>query len=303
MSPRSGTQAGAKIGGKTLALTNLDKVLWPADGYTKGDLINYYRSVAQWILPYLKDRPLSLERYPNGINKPGFFEKNAPKSTPPWVRTISLEAGGKRDRVSYILCNDEATLAYVANLGSIALHVWMSRANSLDKPDFILFDLDRGERCSLKTLATVALALADELHRHGMRPIAKTTGGSGLHVFEWLSGAYTYDRARDFTRDIATKMQEKLPKLVTLERLIAKRPRDMVYMDWAQVGRGKTVVMPFVVRPHPKAPVSMPLSWAEVSRMSRSHNSDPATYFARFNLGNVPGILRRKGDPWKTKAR
>ena len=296
-------RALTKIGGKTLALTNLDKVLWPADGYTKGDLIEYYRSVAKWILPYLKDRPLSLERYPNGINKPGFFEKNAPQATPPWVRTISLEAGGKRQHVRYILCNDEATLAYVSNLGSIALHVWMSRAGSLDKPDFILFDLDRGERCSIKTLATVALTLAEELRAHSMRPLAKTTGGSGLHVFIWLRGGYTYERARDFTREIALRMQEKLPKLVTLERLIAKRPRDMVYMDWAQVGRGKTVVMPFVVRPRPKAPVSMPLTWAEVSRMSRSSETDPARYFARWNLGNVPAMLRRGGNPWKGKAR
>jgi len=304
MSARSSKkQSATKVGGKTLALTNLDKVLWPADGYTKGDLITYYRSVAKWILPYLKDRPLSLERYPNGINTPGFFEKNAPQSTPQWVRTISLEAGGKREQVRYILCNDEATLAYVSNLGSIALHVWMSRVGSLDKPDFILFDLDRGERCSLKTLATVALALAGELRTKGMRPVVKTTGGSGLHVFVWLRGGYTYDRARDFTREIALRMQEQLPKLVTLERLIAKRPSDMVYMDWAQVGRGKTVVMPFVVRPRAKAPVSMPLTWAEVSRISRSREPEPSRYFARWNLGNVPAMLRRSGDPWKGKAR
>jgi bifunctional non-homologous end joining protein LigD len=299
----SKTQVLTKIGGKSLALTNLDKILWPADGYTKGDLIAYYRAVAKWILPYLKDRPLSLERYPNGVTKPGFFEKNAPQSTPPWVRTVTLDAGGKRERVRYIVCDNEATLAYVANLASIALHVWMSRTGSLDAPDFILFDLDRGEGCSLKTLATVALALATELRARKMKPLAKTTGGSGMHVFVWLRGGYSYERAREFTQEIALALQAKMPKLITVERRIAKRPRGTVYMDWVQVGRGKTVVMPFVVRPRAKAPVSMPLAWTDVQRMERSSEVDTASYFARWNLGNAPAMLQRKGDPWKARSR
>ena len=239
------SKTAVRIGGKAITLSNMDKVLWPKQGYTKGDLINYYRSVAKWILPYLKDRPLSLERYPNGVGKPGFFEKNAPAALPPWVKTVSLKGGGKRSQVRYILCNDEATLAYVANLASIALHVWMSRAGSLDQPDFVLFDLDRGEGCSLGTLASIALVVAAALRKKGLRPAVKTTGGSGLHVFVWTRGRYDYEQGRELTKEIALAVEAEFPKLVTLERSIAKRGRGKVYMDWAQVGRGKTVVMPF----------------------------------------------------------
>jgi bifunctional non-homologous end joining protein LigD len=295
------TTQSEKIGGKVVTLSNPDRVLWPKDGYTKGDLVAYYRAVSKWILPYLKDRPLSLERYPGGIGKPGFFEKNAPQGLPSWVRTVALKGGGKRALVRYILCNDEATLAYVANLASIALHVWMSRVGSLDKPDFILFDLDRGSGCPLCTLATVALAVEAELRAQGMRPLPKTTGGSGLHVLVWLRGSYTYERARAFTQDIALRVQAKLPELVTLERMIAKRPRGRGYMDWVQVGRGKTVVMPFVVRARPHAPVSMPLTWQDVRRMTRLKELETAPYFAQWNITNVPKILARTGDPWEVK--
>jgi len=292
-------KVSAKIAGKALVFSNPDKVLWPGDGYTKGDLIAYYRAVSKWILPYLFGRPVSLERYPNGIHKPGFFEKNAPAGLPVWIKTIALKSGGKRASVRYIVCDNEATLAYLANLAAIALHTWMSHAGSLDRPDFILFDLDRGDGCTVKTLATVALAVAAELRRKGMRPYPKTTGGSGLHILVWLRGRHDYPRARAFAKEIALLVQERLPKLVTLERMIAKRPRGSVYMDWAQVARGKTVVMPFVVRARAKAPVSMPLTWPQVSRMLGSSELDTARYFARWNITSVPRILQRSGDPWK----
>jgi bifunctional non-homologous end joining protein LigD len=288
-----------RIGTRSVTLSNPDKVLWPAQGYTKGDLIGYYRAVSKWLVPYLRDRPLSLERYPNGIRKPGFFEKNAPAGLPAWVKSVSLKAGGKRSQVRYILCNDEATLAYVANLASIALHVWMSRTGSLDRPDFVLFDLDRGDGCTLGTLATVALAVAAALRRKGMHAVPKTTGGSGLHVFVWTRGRFHYEQGRALTKEIALTVQQQLPKLVTLERMIAKRGRGKVYMDWAQVGKGKTVVMPFTVRARDKAPVSMPLTWKEVESMMRSKELDTAGYFARWNIKNVPTLLLRHGDPWK----
>ncbi len=291
------------IGAHKVSLTNPDRVLFPGEGYTKGDLVAYYRAVSRWILPYLKQRPLSLERYPGGIAKPGFFEKNAPAGLPDWVKTVTLAGGGKRAQVRYLLCNDEATLAYVANLASIALHVWMSRVGSLDHPDFILFDLDRGDGCTLGTLATVALAVREVLQAKRLRPVVKTTGGSGLHVFVWTKGSMTYDRGRELTNEVALAVQEQLPKLVTLERAIAKRGRGKVYMDWAQVGRGKTVVMPFTVRARKGAPVSMPLRWTDVERLRRSTELDSGKYFARWNIGNVPALLRRSGDAWKAKNR
>lgn len=289
-----------RIGGKPVTLSNPDKVLWPADGYTKGDLVEYYRAVSKWILPYLKDRPLSLERYPNGIRKPGFFEKNAPKSLPPFVKTVSLKAGGKRPQVRYVLCNDEATLAYLANLAAIALHAFMSHTGSLDHPDFTLFDLDRGDGCPLSTLATVALLVRDELRKRKLTSQPKTTGGSGLHVFAWTRGRFTYEQGRALTNEVALAIEAAYPKLVTLERMIAKRPRGRVYMDWAQVALGKTVVMPFVVRARDRAPVSMPLRWSDVEKMRRSREMDTAKVFSRWNISTVPKLLQRQGDPWKS---
>jgi bifunctional non-homologous end joining protein LigD len=177
----------------------------------------------------------------------------------------------------------------------------MSRAKSLEKPDFILFDLDRGDGCTVKSLATVAIAVSDELRTKVMRALPKTSGGSGLHVFAWVRGSFTYEKARAFCKDVALSVQARLPKLVTLERMVAKRPRGRVYMDWAQMARGRTVVMPFTVRAKGKAPVSMPLAWKDVKAMLRSNELDTAAYFARWNMKNVPGILRRSGDPWKRR--
>jgi bifunctional non-homologous end joining protein LigD len=291
-----------RVGGRVLAISNLDKVLWPEQGYTKGDLIAYYQAVAPSLLPYLKDRPVSLERYPDGVNRPGFFEKNAPPGLPRWVKTITLASDGPRARIRYILCNDTATLAYLANLAAITLHVWMSRAGSLDRPDFVLFDLDTGDGCTLGTLATVALAVRDALRSRRLTGVVKTTGGSGLHVFVWTTGRYTYERAKRLTHDVALQVQTALPDLVTLERRVAKRPPGRVYLDWVQMGRGKTVVMPFTVRARDQAPVSMPLSWEQVEKWRRSRVRDTAAYFARWNIANVPGLLHRRGDPWRVRG-
>jgi bifunctional non-homologous end joining protein LigD len=148
------------VGGRTLSVSNLTKVLFPRDGYTKGDLIDYYRSVARVILPHLRDRPLTMERSPDGIDGEAFFEKHVPKGTPAWVRTVSVShRADEKPKTTYIVCDDEATLTFVANLASIVLHVWTSRIASIDRPDCVFFDLDPGEQCTIKTLAKVALAL------------------------------------------------------------------------------------------------------------------------------------------------
>jgi bifunctional non-homologous end joining protein LigD len=151
------------VGSRRLSLSNLDKALWPRDGYTKGDLIDYYRSVAPVILPYLKDRPLTLQRYPDGIDGFSFFEKRLPKGIPDWVARVTTSSAEGGKKVTYIVCNDEPTLVYVANLASILLHAWTSRVKSLDEPDFVFFDVDPGEACTLKTLATVTLGIRDAL--------------------------------------------------------------------------------------------------------------------------------------------
>jgi DNA ligase D-like protein (predicted polymerase)/DNA ligase D-like protein (predicted 3'-phosphoesterase) len=285
--------------GASVPLTNLDKVLWPRDRITKGDLVRYYNDVAEWLLPHLADRPLTLQRFPNGIDKASFFEKNVPRGAPAWVKTAKIASeSGKRSFIQYVICNDAKTLTYLANLAAITLHAWLSRTGSLDTPDYALFDLDPWEGCSLGTLARVALALRGLLEDLGMKPAVKTSGGSGLHVMLGLAPEYDYVTVRTFAQLIANRLRVVLGDDVTLERTPAKRRRGSVYIDWVQIGKGKTIVPPYVVRPREKAPVSMPLAWADVEAMARKRVADPADEFARFTMKTALSALRKSGDRW-----
>jgi bifunctional non-homologous end joining protein LigD len=293
------TTANVKVGSHTLVISNESKILWPGDVYTKGDLIRYYRSVAEHILPHLKDRPLTLQRYPDGIDGPSFFEKNAPSFLPDWVKTISLaNREGERARTRFILCNDEPTLVYVANLAAIVLHVWTSRAGAIDTPDFIFFDLDPNDGCTLATLAKTALALRNVLAEIGLSALVKSSGGSGLHVVIPLRLDYTYEVARNFAEVVAREVHRRLPETTTLQRVPAKRTFGSVYLDYVQVGRGKTMVAPLSVRARAKAPVSMPLDWAEIETMSRKRSPETEAEFARFTLKNALRLLGERGDLW-----
>lgn len=297
------TASTLTIGGHELKLTNQDKVLFPRDGYTKGDLVAYYRGVSRWLLPHLKDRPLTLQRYPNGIEGPSFFEKQIPKFTPAWVKTVKAPAAyssAASKEVEYMLCNDEASLVFCANLAAIVLHVWYSHVPTLDHPDYALFDLDPFE-CTVKTLATVALHLRDTLTEIGLRPLIKTSGGSGLHVVVPLRPGYSYDAVKQFGELAARQAALRDPSLTTFERTIARRPKGTVYVDYVQVGRGKTVVPPFVVRARDGAPVSMPLDWSEVEALARKRSKNPSDEFAGFTMKNALARLKREGDLWGGK--
>lgn len=297
---RTATRAKStiRIDGRDIAVTNLDKLLWPRDGYTKGDLLAYYQVVAPWIVPYLAGRPLTLERYPNGIGRAGWWEKQIPRGLPSWVHTVVTEASTKREHIEFIVCDDEATLAYVANLAAITLHVWYSRAGSLDVPDFILLDLDPWEGCTLATLAKVALGIRSELESVGVRPLVKTTGGSGLHVVVPLEPRYDWEVAKTFAELVARRVNDLLPAQTTLLRATARRPRGTVYLDYVQVGKGKTFVVPFSVRARDGAPVSMPIGWDEVEAMSRKRVRETSREMGRWTIGNVPRLLAKHGDPW-----
>jgi bifunctional non-homologous end joining protein LigD len=282
---------------KAYPLTNLDKVLWPQDGYTKGDLISYYQAVAQWLLPYLEDRPLSVQRYPDGIDGVSFFEKNAPRNAPPWVQTLAVVSNTKK--TNYILCNDAPTLVYLANLACITLHVWVSRKGSLDTPDYVLFDLDPWEGCTPKTLAEVALTLHGLCAEIGLKPVVKTSGGSGLHVLIPLKPLYTYDHIKWFTELTARRMQALLPSKVTLERMTARRKRGTVYIDFMQIGKGKTLVPPFSLRARRGAPVAMPLEWSDVEALCATGAKRKDELFRRWSIKTAPGILAKRGDIWR----
>jgi bifunctional non-homologous end joining protein LigD len=286
------------IGKRSVPVTNLDKPLWPQDGYTKGDLIAYYRAVSQWLLPHVQGRPLTLERYPNGIDEAGWWEKHIPKGLPDWVPTVTTDASTRHDNIEFIVCDDEATLAYTANLAAIVLHVWYSRTPTLDVPDFILIDLDPGDGCTLATLARVALAARDELQAVGVEPLVKTTGGSGLHVVVPLAPNYDWDQAKGFSELIARRIHDVAGDYTTLDRTIARRPKGTVYLDYVQVGKGKTYVAPYSVRARAGAPVSMPIAWTEVEAMRRKRAKTTAPEMTRWTIANVPTLLAKNGDVW-----
>jgi bifunctional non-homologous end joining protein LigD len=212
--------------------------------------------------------------------------------------TIAPSTGEPR-KVTYVVCDDEATLVWIGNLAAITLHIWYSRVATIDVPDVILLDLDPGERCPLARLAKVALAFSEELSGVGIVPAVKTTGGMGLHVIVPLEPRYDYDVAKGFSELIARRINTVLPQDTTLERTISRRPDDLVYLDWVQVGKGKTYVSPFSVRARDGAPVSMPLAWSEVEAMRRKRSPETTREMRRWNIENVPGLIAKHGDPWR----
>jgi bifunctional non-homologous end joining protein LigD len=214
------------------------------------------------------------------------------------VPTVKTAASARHEQIEFIVCDDEPTLAYVANLAAIVLHVWYSRTPTLDVPDFILLDLDPGDGCTLATLARVALTARDELAAAGITPLVKTTGGSGLHVVVPLEPRYDWEQAKGFAELIARRIHDVQPELTTLDRTIARRPHGTVYLDYVQVGKGKTYVAPFSVRARDGAPVSMPIAWTEVEAMRRKRAKETAPEMTRWNIRNVPKLVAKNGDEW-----
>jgi bifunctional non-homologous end joining protein LigD len=263
-------------------LTRLDKVFWPVEGYTKGDLLAYYERVWPWIAPYLEDRPLVLTRYPDGIEGKSFYQKNAPEFTPDWVRRETI------DDTDYFVCNELRTLLHVVNSGAIPLHVWSARLSSLERPDWLILDLDPKQApfASVVRIARHLHALFDELD---VPHFAKTSGQAGLHVLLPLGAAYTHDEAVSLGEAIARTVCRELPELATITRPVAARG-DKVYVDFLQNGRGKLIAAPLCVRPRPRAPVSMPLAWSEVTARLAPERFDIRT--------SVPRLARR-GDPMR----
>jgi bifunctional non-homologous end joining protein LigD len=271
-------------------LTHLEKVYWPEDGYTKGDLIDYYRELAPVLLPHLKDRPMSLHRHPNGIAGASFFQKDVSKQPPPaWVETVTIpsESG---DAPTYCLCQNEASLLYLANLGCIELNPWNSRVGSLERPDFLIIDLDP-EAIPFPRVIEAALAVRRALEDAGAGCLCKTSGKRGLHVCVPLGARYDYDQARQFAQLLATLVNRELPGSTSLERSPARRQKR-VYLDYLQNRRGQTLAAPYSVRPAPGAPVSTPLRWSEVKR-----GLDPG----RFTIRTIGKRLERLGDLWDAK--
>jgi bifunctional non-homologous end joining protein LigD len=276
----SAKEATLAIDGRTLKFTNLKKVFYPGEGYTKRDVLNYYDGVADLILPHLKDRPLSLKRYPNGIQEPFFFQKDAPESFAPWLRTEPI------DSLHYVFAQDRASLLYLVNLGCIDHNPWMSRWPTLDHPDFVLIDLDPQE-CPFDRIVDAALLVKQLLDAIGLAGYPKTTGGDGMHVYVPVEPVYTYEETRTFAELIARLAAREKPDLFTTPRAVAKRQKNRVYFDYLQNGRSKTIAAPYVLRAYPGAPVATPLEWREVK-----HGIDPG----QFHIGNARERFREVGD-------
>jgi bifunctional non-homologous end joining protein LigD len=267
-------------------LTNLDKVFWPAEGYTKGDLMRYYDAIAPWLLPYLRDRPIVLTRYPDGITGKSFFQKDAPEFAPGWVRTERVYSNDTDRDIDYFVVDDAETLRYVANMGTIPIHVWSARVPALERPDWLVLDLDpKGAPFTdVVRVAQAAHRLLDDLE---LPSHVKTSGATGLHVLVPLGARYTHEQGRTLARLLAMLVVQAVPAIATVARPLAARG-GKVYVDFGQNGHGQTIVAPYSVRPLPGAPVSCPLDWEEVTA-----RLDPA----RFTIRTVPRRFARRSDP------
>jgi bifunctional non-homologous end joining protein LigD len=270
---------------RNVKITNANKVYWP-EGYTKGDLVGFYESVAPLLLPYLKDRPVVLTRYPDGIEGKSFFQKDAPVYTPRWVRTVTVTSGhGERD-IRYFVIDDAESLRYVANLGTIPLHVWSARVSALDQPDWLVIDLDP-KGAPFKQVVQVARIVKDILDELELPSAVKTSGATGLHILLPMAQRYSDEETRMFARLLATLVVDATPEISTIARPIHAR-EGKVYVDFGQNGRGNTIVAPYSVRPLPGAPASCPLLWEEVNA-----RLDPA----RFTIRTIPKRFEKMPDP------
>ncbi len=283
---------------RVVPFSNLDKVFWEEEGFTKGDLIEYYREVSEWLLPYVRDRPVVMTRYPDGINGKSFFQKDAPEWVPEWVRTEKVWSPDSEKETNYFIGDDVETILYIANMGSIPLHVWSSRLASLEQPDWCILDLDPKEAPfeHVVQVANAIRALCDHIE---LPCFVKTSGSSGLHVLLPLGRQCTYDQAKVLGELLARVTASELPEIATTARALSAR-QGRVYIDFGQNGHGKLLVSPLCVRPLPGAPVSMPLKWSEVTKeldIRKYTIKSAASRLRRHGVltekPNLPAVLER----------
>lgn len=268
-------------------LSNVDKIFWPDDGYTKGDLIEYYRTIAPWLHPYLHDRAVVLTRFPDGIKGKSFFQKDAPGRVPEWLRTVRLYRDQAARDIDYFVCENEAGLMYLANLGTIPLHIWASRVTTLEHPDWCSLDLDP-KGAPFSDVITLARSARELCERIALPSFIKTTGSSGLHVMIPLGRQFTHDQSRTLGEVLAHALVKQHAGIATTTRAVQKR-EGKVYVDYMQNGHGILLVAPFSVRALPGAPVSMPLRWTEVK---------PGLDIRAFTIKNALERMRKlKKDP------
>ncbi len=277
------------VEGKEVKLTNQSKIYFPDDNVTKGDVIKYYQTVAEYILPYLKDRPQSLKRNPNGIKDNGFFHKDAGHEAPEWSKSVLLYSESVHKDIDYLLCNDRATLMYMNNLGCIEINPWNSRTSNLENPDWMVIDIDPSDTNTFEQVIQCALVTKSVLDKAGANSYCKTSGSTGLHVYVPMGAKYTYEQVKNFAHIIASLVHDQIPEFTTLERPLNKR-KERMYIDYLQNREGQTLASAYSLRPKKGATVSAPLEWKEVkSGLSPS----------QFTIFNIIDRIKKKGDLFK----
>ena len=287
---KSDTEEGIRIGKVTVKVTHPEKIYFPDDKVTKGMVIEYYQEIADYILPFLKDRPQSLKRNPNGIKDKGFFHKDAGEEAPDYVKSFKVHSESTDKEIDYILCNDKATLAYLNNLGCIELNPWHSTIKKPDKPDYLIIDIDPSEKNNFEQVIESANAFKRVLDKAGAQSFCKTSGASGLHIYVPMAKKYDYEEVKNFAQLLCMIVSEELPEFTTLERNLQKRGNKKIYLDYLQNRRSQTITSVYSLRPKKGATVSMPLDWKEVK---------PGLTPAQFTIKNSIARIKSQPDMFK----
>lgn len=276
-----------EIGGERVSLTSLDRVYWPGENITKFELLCYYLRIESYIMPFLKDRPAILQRYPRGINAPMFFQQDLEKA-PPFIKTARLINQEGRE-LHYAVFTTVGSLLHFVNLGTIEQHPWHSTIKHLDKPDYLMLDLDP-KAAPWPNVLAVALICKEILDELGLPSFPKTSGSSGIHIYLPLKPKYDYGKIAAVAHALAGEVASRAPKIATTQRSLAKRQKQQVYVDSMQNARGKTIASVFSARARPNATVSMPLTWKQIEK---------GVKIADFTIKNVPKLVEKNGDAWK----
>jgi bifunctional non-homologous end joining protein LigD len=287
--PTDANDARVMAGGREVRLTNLRKPFWPELGITKGALIQYYADVAPVLLPHIRDRAMVMKRYPNGASGDFFFMKRAPSPRPDWIRTCQIDHGSK-GIIDFPVIDDLAALLWVINLGCIDLNQWYARCDGVNQPDYMHFDLDPGEGARFEQVRETATILRDALVQLGMKPVVKTSGSKGLHVYVPIVRGPDQKVVWTFAKALAVELASRSPRLMTSEYRVANRPKGRVLVDYNQNAWGRTLASIYSVRPRPLATVSTPLTWDEVERGMAIDD---------FRIDNVRARIAKVGDLWK----
>ncbi|HEX4215632.1 MAG TPA: non-homologous end-joining DNA ligase [Candidatus Dormibacteraeota bacterium] len=286
-----------RVGNRTLRLTNLDKVFWPETGFSKADMIDYYTRVAPAILPHLKDRPLTLKRYPDGVEGQMFYEKNCPKHRPPWVETATVWSGGNQRDMDYCLVQDLASLVWVAQLGTVELHTSLSLRDPLDRPRSMVFDLDPGPSATIVECCQVALWLREWFDSKNLQTLCKTSGSKGLQLYMPINSPVDYAATKTISKGLAEAMEREHHDLVVSRQTKTLR-EGRVLIDWSQNDEHKTTVNVYSLRARSRPTVSTPVSWEEVEKCHRSGEPQDLV----FEASQVLQRIERHGDLFEPVA-